>query len=60
MWDIFHHAYAKNALLPAFVIFIAISKRILICFQGTDCCVVETLPYILHTHRYNSCFYTKL
>jgi hypothetical protein len=50
MWGIIYCAYAKDALLHTFVIFIAVSKRIKICYKGTDRFVAETLLYHLHTH----------
>lgn len=49
MWGIFHHAYTKDDLLHTFLIFNAVSKRIYICYKGTDCFVAENLPYLLHT-----------
>jgi hypothetical protein len=49
MWGIFHHAYAKDAPLRTFVIFIAVSKRIRTWYKGTDRFVAETLLYMLHT-----------
>jgi hypothetical protein len=50
MWGILHHACAKDAPFTAFVIFIAVSKRIKICYKGTDRFVAETVLYVLHTH----------
>jgi hypothetical protein len=49
MWGLFHNTYAKDALLHTFVIFIAVSKRILISYKETDSFVAETPLYLLHT-----------
>jgi hypothetical protein len=56
MWGIFHHAYAKDAPLHTFVIFIAVSKRIYICYKGTDRFVAQTY-YTYNTTRCNFCCY---
>jgi hypothetical protein len=49
MWGTFHYAYAKDAPLHTFVISIAVSKRIKICYKGTDRLAAETLLYLLNT-----------
>jgi hypothetical protein len=49
MWGIFHHAYSKDAPFTYVCNFIAVSKRIKICYKGTDRFVAETLLYFLHT-----------
>ena len=53
MWGIFHHAYAKDALLQTLVIFIAVSKWILIFFIVAPCITSNYLiiNQLTHIHK---------
>jgi hypothetical protein len=48
-WASFTTHTPKMPCFHVFVIFIAASKRIKICYKGTDRFVAETLLYLLYT-----------